>query len=101
MSQSFVQSVASVKEQSKSEIVYLNEEIDRRDKLINELKTKLSEATDEINESATVIGKLKANAQKYVRVGSFLEKKSIVLNFPLLSIQDGKKRQEKGAEGVD
>lgn len=66
MSQSFIQSVASVKEQNKSEIVHLNEQIDHRDKIILELKTKLSEATVEINESATLIEKLKTDAQKYV-----------------------------------
>ncbi|XP_076389728.1 centrosomal protein 290kDa [Megachile rotundata] len=64
LSQSLVQSVVSVQEQSKSEIVHLNEEIDRRDKLIEELKTKLSEATIEINEGAAVIEKLKEDAQK-------------------------------------
>lgn len=67
LSQSLVQSVASVKEQNKSEIVHLNEQLDHRDKIILELKTKLSEATVEINESAALIEKLKIDAQKYAR----------------------------------
>lgn len=66
LSESVVQSVATAKEQSKSEIIYLNEQIDNRDKIIMELKTKLSEATVEINESASLIEKLKTDAQKYV-----------------------------------
>lgn len=44
----------------------MNEEIERRDKIITELKTKLSEAVIEINDSVTVIEKLKTDAQKYV-----------------------------------
>lgn len=68
LSQSLVQSVVSVKEQNKSEIIYLNEQIDYRDKIIVELKTKLTEATVEINESATLIEKLKIDAQKYVYI---------------------------------
>ncbi|XP_034174302.2 centrosomal protein 290kDa [Osmia lignaria lignaria] len=64
LSQSLIQSVVSAKEQSKSEIVHLNEEINRRDKIITELKTKLSEAIVEINEGAEVIKKLKEDAQK-------------------------------------
>lgn len=68
LSQSLVQSVVSAKEQNKSEIIYLNEQIDYRDKIIVELKTKLTEATVEINESATLIEKLKIDAQKYVYI---------------------------------
>lgn len=68
LSQSLVQSVVSAKEQNKSEIIYLNEQIDHRDKIIVELKTKLTEATVEINESATLIEKLKIDAQKYVYI---------------------------------
>ncbi|XP_043248630.1 centrosomal protein of 290 kDa [Colletes gigas] len=64
LSQSVMQSVTSVKEQNKSEIVHLNEELELRDKIMTELKTKLSEAVDEINEGATLIEKLKADAQK-------------------------------------
>ena len=68
LSQSLVQSVVSAKEQNKGEIIYLNEQIDYRDKIIVELKTKLTEATVEINESATLIEKLKIDAQKYVYI---------------------------------
>lgn len=68
LSQSLVQSVVSTKEQNKSEIIYLNEQIDHRDKIIVELKTKLTEATVEITESATLIEKLKIDAQKYVYI---------------------------------
>nr|XP_031834342.1 centrosomal protein of 290 kDa isoform X1 [Nomia melanderi] len=64
ISQTFMQSVVSAQEQNKSEIVHLNEEIDCRDKIITELKAKLSEAVVEINESATLIEKLKVDAQK-------------------------------------
>lgn len=66
LSQSIMQSMVSVKEQNRSEIIHLNEELELRDKIITELKTKLSEAVVEINESATHIEKLKTDAQKYV-----------------------------------
>ncbi|CAK9795503.1 Centrosomal protein of 290 kDa [Anthophora quadrimaculata] len=78
LSQSVVQSVTTAKEQSKSEIIHLNEEIDRRDKIIIELKTKLSEATDEINESATFIEKLKADIQKLGKVDKKREYKALL-----------------------
>ncbi|KOC58823.1 Centrosomal protein of 290 kDa [Habropoda laboriosa] len=78
LSHSVVQSAASAKEQSKSEIIHLNEEIDRRDKVIAELKTKLSEATDEINESATLIEKLKRGMQKMGKVDKKKEYKGLL-----------------------
>lgn len=64
LSQSLMQSVTSVKEENKSEIIHLNDEIVRRDAIIVELQTKLSEATVEINESATLIDKLKRKVQE-------------------------------------
>lgn len=60
ISQSLVHSVTSVKEENKSQISLLNDEITRRDAIIVELKTKLSDAIVEINESASLIEKLKA-----------------------------------------
>ncbi|XP_076766849.1 centrosomal protein 290kDa [Xylocopa sonorina] len=68
LSQSLIQSVNSAKEQSKSEIIRLNEEIDRREKIIDELKTKLSEATTEINESTNIIEKLKTDLRKMEKI---------------------------------
>ncbi|XP_076288209.1 centrosomal protein 290kDa [Lasioglossum baleicum] len=64
LSQSVMQSIVTVQEQDKSEIVRLNGEIDCRDKIITELTTKLQEAAVEINESAALIEKLKTDAQK-------------------------------------
>lgn len=60
VSQSLMQSVTSAKEENKSQIIYLNDEIARRDAIIVELQTKLSDAIVEINESAALIEKLKA-----------------------------------------
>lgn len=60
VSQSLMQSVTSVKEENKSQIIHLNDEITRRDAIIVELQTKLSDAIVEINESAALIEKLKA-----------------------------------------
>ncbi|XP_035723608.1 centrosomal protein of 290 kDa-like isoform X1 [Vespa mandarinia] len=64
LSQSLLQSVTSVKEENKSQIVYLNEEIGNRDKIITELQSKLSEAVTEINEGAAIIEKLQASTKK-------------------------------------
>ncbi|KAL2711712.1 centrosomal protein of 290 kDa-like isoform X1 [Vespula squamosa] len=64
LSQSLLQSVTSVKEENKSQIVYLNEEISNRDKIITELQSKLSEAVTEINEGTTIIEKLQTSAKK-------------------------------------
>lgn len=64
LSQSLIQSVTSVKEENKSEIIHLNNEISQRDAIIIELQTKLSEAVVEINESATLIDKLKRKVQE-------------------------------------
>ncbi|XP_033329753.2 centrosomal protein 290kDa isoform X1 [Megalopta genalis] len=74
LSQSLMQSTVTVQEQNKSEIVHLNEEIDCRDKIIIELKTQLQEAVAEINNSAALIEKLKADAQK---VGKNSRKKDV------------------------
>lgn len=64
LSQSVMHSVTSAKEQNKSQIIYLNDEITRRDTIIVELQTKLSEAVVEINESAALIEKLKGETQE-------------------------------------
>lgn len=63
LSQSLVQSVTSVKEENKSQVTHLSNEIARRDAIIVELQAKLSEAVVEINESVTLIEKLKREAQ--------------------------------------
>lgn len=62
LSHSLMQSITSVKEENKTQIVHLNDEITRRDTIIAELQTKLSEAVVEINESAALIEKLKGEA---------------------------------------
>ncbi|KAL6449070.1 hypothetical protein ACFW04_000642 [Cataglyphis niger] len=62
VSQSLMQSVTSAKEENKSQIIHLNDEIAHRDAIIVELQTKLSDAILEINESAALIEKLKAQA---------------------------------------
>lgn len=64
VSQSLMQSVTSAKEENKSQIIHLNDEIARRDAIIVELQTKLSDAIVEINESAALIEKLKAQANQ-------------------------------------
>lgn len=60
VSQSLMHSVTSVQEENKSQIIRLNDEITRRDAIIVELQTKLSDAIVEINEGAALIEKLKA-----------------------------------------
>lgn len=64
LSQSLMHSVTSAKEENKSQISQLNDEIARRDAIIIELQAKLSEAVIEINESAALMEKLKGEAQK-------------------------------------
>lgn len=64
LSRSLLQSVTSVKEENKSQIVHLNDEIDNRDKIIKELQSKLAEAVREINDGAAMIEKLQASAKR-------------------------------------
>jgi len=64
LSHSLMQSITSVKEENKIQIVHLNDEIAHRDEIINELQTKLSEAVVEINESAALIEKLKGETHE-------------------------------------
>lgn len=64
LSHSLMQSIASVKEENKTQIIYLSDEITRRDTIIVELQTKLSEAVVEINESAALIEKLKGESHE-------------------------------------
>ncbi|OAD55251.1 hypothetical protein WN48_05217 [Eufriesea mexicana] len=90
LSESVVQSITTAKEQSKSEIIYLNEQIDHRDKIIIELKTKLSEATVEINESATLIEKLKTDAQKMKKTDKKKEHRDL-----LKKLQDANEQLSK------
>ncbi|XP_014478395.1 PREDICTED: centrosomal protein of 290 kDa isoform X2 [Dinoponera quadriceps] len=78
LSQSLRQSVTSVKEENKSEIIHLNDEIVRRDAIIIELQAKLSEAVVEINESATLIDKLKRKVQEPVKSDKRKEQKNLL-----------------------
>lgn len=64
LSQSLINSVTSAKEENKSQISQLNDEITRRDVIIVELQAKLSEAVIEINESAALMEKLKGETQE-------------------------------------
>lgn len=64
LSHSLMQSITSVKEENKTQIIHLNDEIARRDAIIAELQTKLSEAVIEINESAALVEKLKGEAHE-------------------------------------
>jgi chromosome segregation ATPase len=64
LSQFLMQSFTSIKEENKSQINYLNNEIIRRNTIITELQYKLSEAVSEINTSAALIEKLKRKIQK-------------------------------------
>ncbi|XP_012276740.1 centrosomal protein of 290 kDa [Orussus abietinus] len=63
LAQSSVHSHTFINEQNSSEIVQLNEEIQLKDATIEELRGKLSEAVDELNESAAVIEKFKTSAK--------------------------------------
>ncbi|XP_029679653.1 centrosomal protein of 290 kDa-like isoform X1 [Formica exsecta] len=79
VSQSLMQSVTSAKEENKSQIIHLNDEIARRDAIIVELQTKLSDAIVEINESAALIEKLKAQAtQESVKSDKRKEQKNLL-----------------------
>ncbi|XP_012225384.2 centrosomal protein of 290 kDa [Linepithema humile] len=78
LSQSLMKSVTSVKEENKSQIIYLNDEIMQRDTIIDELQTKLSEAVVEINKSAALIEKLRGEAQESVRSDKQKEQKSLM-----------------------
>ncbi|XP_011632581.1 centrosomal protein of 290 kDa-like [Pogonomyrmex barbatus] len=64
LSHSLMQSTTSVKEENKTQINQLNDEIACRDAIIVELKAKLSEAVVEINESAALIEKLKGETHE-------------------------------------
>lgn len=64
LSHSLMQSITSVKEENKTQIIHLNDEITRRDTVIAELQTKLSEAVVEINKSAALIEKLKGETHE-------------------------------------
>lgn len=79
VSQSLMHSVTSVQEENKSQIIRLNDEITRRDAIIVELQTKLSDAIVEINEGAALIEKLKAQeAQESVKSVKRKEQKGLL-----------------------
>lgn len=64
LSQFLAQSCTSIKEENKSQINYLSDEITRRDTIITELKAKLSEAVSEMDTSGILIEKLKGEIRK-------------------------------------
>lgn len=64
LSQFLMQSFTSIKEENKSQINYLNDEISRRNAIITELQSKLSEAVSEMDTNAALIEKLKGEIQK-------------------------------------
>lgn len=66
LSHALTQSVTSVAEQYKAEIVNLNEEIEESKKIIVDLQEKLLEAAAELHESAGLIEKLNNDAKKYL-----------------------------------
>ncbi|KAG5322462.1 CE290 protein, partial [Pseudoatta argentina] len=78
LSHSLMQSITSVKEENKTQIVQLNDEIVRRDTNIAELQTKLSEAVVEINESAALIEKLKGETHGSVKSDKRKEQKNLL-----------------------
>ncbi|XP_011868015.1 PREDICTED: centrosomal protein of 290 kDa isoform X2 [Vollenhovia emeryi] len=78
LSHSLMQSVTSAKEENKTHITHLNDEVARRDAIIAELQTKLSEAVVEINESAALIEKLKGDAHESVKGDKRKEQKSLL-----------------------
>jgi len=64
LSQFVMRSFTSIKEENKSQINYLNNEIIRRNTIITELQCKLSEAVSEIDTSTLLIKKLKGKIRK-------------------------------------
>ncbi|KAK2587709.1 hypothetical protein KPH14_003822 [Odynerus spinipes] len=78
LSQSLLQTATSVKEENRSQIVHLNEEITNRDKIIAELQSKLSEAVIEINEGAVIIENLQANKKKLGKTEKRKEQKDLL-----------------------
>ncbi|XP_015607794.1 centrosomal protein of 290 kDa isoform X2 [Cephus cinctus] len=103
LSQSMIQSVTSVREQSKSQIIYLNEELDQRDKTIMELQAKLAEAVTEINESAEVIEKMKVDMRKMEKSGRRKEQRDLLkkvqdANEKISNLQSILKQTEEDAE---
>ncbi|KYM95179.1 PREDICTED: centrosomal protein of 290 kDa [Cyphomyrmex costatus] len=78
LSHFLMQSITSVKEENKTQIVQLNDEIVRRDAIISELQTKLSEAVVEINESAALIEKLKGETHKSAKSDKRKEQKNLL-----------------------
>ncbi|KAK2580640.1 hypothetical protein KPH14_007746 [Odynerus spinipes] len=78
LSQSLLQSVTSVKEENRSQIIHLSEEITNRDKIIAKLQSKLSEAVIEINEGAAIIEKLQANTKRLEKIEKRKEQKDLL-----------------------
>lgn len=85
LSQSLINPIAN--RNVTSEIVYLNEEIDKRDKIIDELKVKLAEAAAEINDSAGLIEKLNSDLRKMEKSGKRKEQRDL-----LKKIQDANEK---------
>lgn len=68
----------SMNAQNTSQIIYLNEEIDKRDKMISELKSKLLEAAIEITNGAELIEKLKMEIKQMEKSGRRKEQRDLL-----------------------
>ncbi|KAF7992720.1 hypothetical protein HCN44_005064 [Aphidius gifuensis] len=82
-----------------TQIANLNEEIETRDKIILEFESKISEATIELNESATLIEQLKADAKKLEKSGKRKEQRDLLrkvqeANEKIVVLQDNLKQTE-------
>ncbi|XP_015122531.1 centrosomal protein cep290 [Diachasma alloeum] len=71
-------SSAGGREHQTSQIVYLNEEIEKRDTVISELEAKLLEAARELNESAAVMEELKRSNKKLEKSGKRKEHRDLL-----------------------
>lgn len=78
LTRSFLHPKSSLNLQNTSQLVYLNEEIDKRDRIINELESKLQEATIEMNVSAELIEKMKIDAKKMEKSGRRKEQRDLL-----------------------
>ncbi|XP_020710825.2 centrosomal protein of 290 kDa isoform X2 [Athalia rosae] len=103
LSQSLMQSLTSVREENKSQIVHLNQIINQRDQTIERLQSKLSEAVAEMNETTILIEKLKADAQKIENSNRRKEQRSLLdkiqqSNEKILNLQNDLAQAERDAE---
>ncbi|XP_063976076.1 centrosomal protein Cep290 [Diachasmimorpha longicaudata] len=78
VSHSRIHSSTGMREPQTSQIVYLNEEIERRDAAIGDLEVKLLEAAKDLNESAGVIEELKRSNKKLEKIGKRKEHRDLL-----------------------